>query len=277
MLGYVTVDKGELKVKDFDLYQAYYCGICKTIGKRLGQLPRMTLSYDAVFLAMILDGLSGGEQTISRQHCIVHPVAVKPVLQDSPAVAYAADVMVILAYHKFADDWKDERSGIGFAGKTALRRAYGKLNRRYPDLCKETEKDLAGLSALEDANSGNLDQVSDAFARIMETLFTGYGGATEEKRILAHLGKAVGRWIYLIDALDDFPGDCEKQQYNPLRFRTNGLEGLEDLLYNVLADVANAYDLLALKRNRAVVENIIFMGMRAQTDRILGERIKKHE
>ena len=71
MLGYVTIEKGELKVKDFDLYQAYYCGICKAIGKRLGQVPRMTLSYDAVFLAMVLDGLTDGEAKVLREHCAV--------------------------------------------------------------------------------------------------------------------------------------------------------------------------------------------------------------
>ena len=29
MLGYVTIEKSELKVREYDLYQAYYCGICK--------------------------------------------------------------------------------------------------------------------------------------------------------------------------------------------------------------------------------------------------------
>ncbi|MFQ9893863.1 MAG: DUF5685 family protein [Emergencia sp.] len=277
MLGYVTIEKGELKVKDFDLYQAYYCGICKAIGKRLGQVPRMTLSYDAVFLAMVLDGLTDGEAKVLWEHCMVHPIAKKPILLDSPAADYAADVMVILAYHKFLDDWNDERSGLGLAGKTALSGAYRKLRQKYLDLCRGIEEDLAELSRMEKSESGNLDQVSRAFAAIMERLFTGYSIDNGQMRVLANLGKALGKWIYIIDALDDFPADYEKQQYNPLRFRTNGLEGLEDLLYNILADIANTYDLLDLKRNRAVIENIIFMGIRTQTDRILRERIEEHE
>ena len=44
MLGYVKIDKGELKVREYEVYTGYYCGVCKSIGRRYGQLPRMVLS-----------------------------------------------------------------------------------------------------------------------------------------------------------------------------------------------------------------------------------------
>ena len=70
MLGYVTIEKNELKVREFDMYQAYYCGICKSIGRRFGQLPRMVLSYDSVFLALVLAGLSEETDIVLQEHCI---------------------------------------------------------------------------------------------------------------------------------------------------------------------------------------------------------------
>ena len=54
MLGYVNVAKKALSEEDYNVYKAYYCGVCKSIGERYGQIPRMALSYDAVFLAMVL-------------------------------------------------------------------------------------------------------------------------------------------------------------------------------------------------------------------------------
>ena len=33
MFGYVGIYKDELKVKDYRLFQAYYCGLCKELGK----------------------------------------------------------------------------------------------------------------------------------------------------------------------------------------------------------------------------------------------------
>ena len=57
MLGYITPDKPELKVWEYEMYSAYYCGICKAIKKRHGEIPRLVLSYDSVLLAMILSAV----------------------------------------------------------------------------------------------------------------------------------------------------------------------------------------------------------------------------
>ncbi|MDI9494271.1 MAG: DUF5685 family protein, partial [Bacillota bacterium] len=31
MLGYVVPDKPELKIREFELYSGYYCGLCKSV------------------------------------------------------------------------------------------------------------------------------------------------------------------------------------------------------------------------------------------------------
>ena len=277
MLGYVTIEKSELKVREFDMYQAYYCGICKSIGRRFGQLPRMTLSYDSVFLALVLAGLSEETDIVLQEHCITHHIKKKPVVFGNEALDYAADVMVILAYHKFLDDWKDEKSKVGLIGKSALAGAYRKLREIHPDVCRKIENALNTLSELEKENSGKLDLVSDTFADIMETLFTGYDPAADSSRILGQLGRHLGKWIYTIDALDDYEKDIEAEHYNPLIFRENKLEGIGDLLYNYLAEAANACDLLEIKKNKGIIDNIIFMGLRERTDVILKERTELNE
>ncbi len=282
MLGYVTVDKNELKVREWDVYQAYYCGMCKSIARRVGQLPRMTLSFDCVFLALILGSLSGPQEDIHWEHCIIHPLEKKPVVLGRPAVDYAADVMVVLAYHKCRDDWSDEKKPSALAVRTALAPAYRKIKGCQPEAVSAVEDGLGRLSALEKENCALIDRVSSVFGDILSALFSGYGDhcgvPPTEKRILAHLGKHLGRWIYMIDALDDYEEDKTAGTYNPLLFRKDGLVGMEDLLYNELAEIAKAYDLLDVRRNRGILENIIFMGLRSQTDRILGERtMKQHE
>lgn len=277
MLGYVTIEKSELKVREFDMYQAYYCGICKSIGRRYGQLPRMILSYDSVFLALVLAGLSEETDIVLQEHCITHHIKKKPVVFGNEALDYAADVMVILAYHKFLDDWKDERSKVGLVGKSALSRTYRKLQAIHPAVCQKTEESLVALSALEREHSGKMDLAAGTFADLMETLFTGYNPAADSSRVLGQLGRQLGKWIYAIDALDDYQKDIEEENYNPLIFRENKLEGIEDLLYNYLAEVANAYDLLEIKKNKGIIDNIIFIGLRVRTDVILKERTELNE
>ena len=272
MLGYVTIDKEELKVKEYDIYESYYCGICKSIGKRTGQIPRMALSYDAVFLALILSALSDDKDDIESEHCITHPVARRKVGKNNPAIDYAADIMVILAYHKFNDDWNDDHSLSGISGKTALTPAYRKLHKKYEFICNSVEQSLKELSSLEKEHSGSLDSVAGAFADIMEVLFTGYYRDEKVNRILGALGRGLGKWIYTIDAFDDYEQDCEKDEYNPLKYRKSGLEGMDILLYNYLAETVSAYDLLDIKKNKGIIDNILFKGLRLRTDAIVKER-----
>ena len=37
MFGYVTIRKDDLKVKDYNKYQAYYCGLCQDIKEAYGK------------------------------------------------------------------------------------------------------------------------------------------------------------------------------------------------------------------------------------------------
>ena len=54
MFGYIRPLEGELKVREQREYRGYYCGLCKSIGARYGQIERLSLSYDCAFLAALL-------------------------------------------------------------------------------------------------------------------------------------------------------------------------------------------------------------------------------
>lgn len=275
MLGYVTINKNELKIREYDIYQSYYCGLCRSVGKRIGQLPRAALHYDSVFLALLLASLDDEKDKIVQERCFMHPIKKRPVAGENRAVDYAADMMVILAYHKFGDDLKDERSLRAFGGKLMLAPSYRKLRRKYIHICGAVENALAGLSSLEKERSGSIDKTAGAFADIMEAVFTGF---CEDKRvnwILAQFGRNLGKWVYLMDALDDYPEDIEKEHYNPLIYRKNGIEETGVLLYNYLGETLKAYDLLEIKKNSGIIENILLMGLRSRSDGILKERMKK--
>ena len=53
MFGYIKADKPEMKIKEFEIYKAVYCSLCKELGKSYGLLARLTLSYDFTFLALL--------------------------------------------------------------------------------------------------------------------------------------------------------------------------------------------------------------------------------
>ena len=66
MFGYVTVCREAMKAEDYELFRAYYCGVCKATGKCASQIARMGLSYDITFLAIILSAIMPEENALKN-------------------------------------------------------------------------------------------------------------------------------------------------------------------------------------------------------------------
>lgn len=108
MFGYITVNKPELKIKEFEEYRAYYCGLCGALRKRCGLKGQLSLSYDLTFLAMLLTGLYDGRTEDVPCKCIFHPFD-KMRRKESQFLYYTADMNILLTYYKCLDDWTDEK------------------------------------------------------------------------------------------------------------------------------------------------------------------------
>ena len=287
MLGYVICERPELKMKDWELYNGYYCGVCKSISDRYGQLPRIGLSYDAAFLALLLAGLDDAKDDIRREHCIAHHIQKKTVIQNS-YTDYAADIMLMLAWFKAKDDVNDDGSAKAKAASVMFRSSFNKARSKHPAVADEMKELLDKLSALENDKCESLDQVSDCFGRILEILLAGGGEerSETETRILRRFGYHLGKWIYLVDAYDDIADDIASGSYNPLLYRygwydsknetakefTDRIE--EECEQNMLilcSEMAKMLDLLDIKKNNGIIENIVYMGLLRSTDNVLGK------
>ena len=57
MLGNIMVNSEELKGKEFKVYRQFYCGVCQDLRDEYGQPARLALTYDCVFLSVLLTAL----------------------------------------------------------------------------------------------------------------------------------------------------------------------------------------------------------------------------
>ncbi len=110
MFGYVTPYKMELKIKDYEMFKAYYCGLCISIKNNFSNLCRMTLNYDMTFLGILLDSLEYSKHKYVVTKCIAHPMKKRPKVIDNRALDYAAFCNVSLVYYKLLDDYNDDNS-----------------------------------------------------------------------------------------------------------------------------------------------------------------------
>lgn len=275
MFGYITIDKMELKMKDYYRYQAYYCGLCRTLKERHGRFGQMTLTYDMTFLIIVLTSLYEQEEKSEQHRCLAHPTAKHWMLSNEFS-QYAADLNIALAYHNFIDDWSDEKKLSGLAGATYLKRSYQKIAKNYPRQCKVIEEELRKLSECEQSNEENLDVVSQCFGRLMGELFVYKEDIWQEN--LRQLGQYLGQFIYLLDAYDDLEEDKKKGNYNPLMKMSEQEdyeETCDDILQMLMAECARAYERLPIVKNTDILHNILYNGvwMKYKTKRLGEEKI----
>ena len=123
MFGYVTIAAAGLSRDRQDRYRAMYCGLCHTLGSRFGSVGRMTLSYDATFLYILLSSLSEPPETQQSGRCLPHPLHTHPYVSNEIA-GYCCDMNLALSYHKCMDNWQDDRSPLSRAEAALLEKGY---------------------------------------------------------------------------------------------------------------------------------------------------------
>lgn len=269
-------------MREFDVFQGYYCGLCKTLQHKYGLITRLSLNYDLTFLALLLDSLNTEEATFSREGCIINPLKKKPVRKMTSSLAYCAALSVMMGMLKLQDDWQDEHSKKAFLGKFFLKTNYQQAVLDLEEKVGSIFDKMKQMQALEQARAQDIDGVASVFAHMMADLFVPSSVADEKtKRVLAWLGFNLGRWVYLMDAYDDIEQDLESGSYNvlllyyrykeqekPSAFRHRIKEKMYQHLTYTLSEAAKSFELLDIKSNCGLLENIIYMGTRQRMAQI---------
>ena len=278
MFGYVRPLKGELKVRDYELYQAAYCGLCRQLKQRHGFLSTFMLSYDLTLLAALFMALDG-DKGFKAKRCAASPFKKKNMCNSCPGLESAADITVILGYEKFKDDKADSkgiRRLLSMAAMLVFDRAYKKASRALPSFAGETASCLGELSRIEKEKCPSMDAAADSFARILSA--AAREAKCEKRDELASLLYQVGRWVYIVDAADDLAEDAKSGAYNCLALRYNAPNGeleeenkrsLKDTLDLSASIAGDAAQRLELGKYSALVMNILDLGMPFVADKVL--------
>ena len=263
MFGYVRPCKPELKCKDFDLYRATYCGLCRCLRQKYGLVAPMLLNFDFTFLALLL-WEPEDSFTPCRGRCHANPFLKKPMCPNSPALEQAAAESMVLAWWKLRDSVEDDGFWGGLPARllsVLLHGAYKKASADCPEFDRQVRESLARLDSLEKSNCSSLDRTADSFACLLQAAAPEGG---ERGRILSQLFYHLGRWIYLVDARDDLCEDLEAHRYNPVaaRFGPEGNdESLKLTMNHSLEFVRAAFQLGDFGCRTPVIENILYLGL----------------
>ncbi len=283
MFGYLRPDLPYLYLKDDKLYKSLYCSVCKSLKKTCGEMSRFTLTYDMAFLSAIAHNILGVDVTIENKRCVLHPIIPRPIAKRDDITDMSACINVILAKYKVEDDIIDSNKGKG--KKLFVNQGYKRAKKKYPQIDKIVEKCYSQLRELENKKDSVIDRVSDCFATMLEEISVFVFGekATENTGKLFYF---IGKWIYLIDALDDYDKDIKKGNYNPFYYSflaENSKELLSkngnDIGYifnDIAKNILDNFNNIKFYFNKDLIENILTKGIPSKTNEII-KRILNNE
>lgn len=275
MFGYITINKPELKIKEFDEYMAYYCGLCGALRKQCGFKGQLSLSYDLTFLAMFLTGLYDGKTEEVPCQCIFHPLD-KRRRKENQFLRYTADMNILLTYYKCRDDWADERNAVRAVYGRSLRKQYQRLKKKYPGKTAEIEEIFNTLSRAESAGIDDIDFLSGCFGKILSEVFAYKKDEWEEA--VRRMGFMLGRFIYIMDAYEDLEKDKKKGAFNPFKKKADNPgfdEWIKDILTVAASSCAEEFEKLPIIENVEILRNILYSGIWIRYEKVLASKNKK--
>ena len=249
MFGYVIPDKLNMYIKDFNVFQSFYCGLCKTLGETGAEFTRLCTNYDVTFYNVLLHSLTNTPVEFERKLCAYNGKK-KVVVKTDELSKKIADIAVMLVYYNVEDDVYDD---------------------------KIMQKSFADLRALEKEKCDSIDRVADTFATLMRDMTRRLIETDDNIDTFCY---NLGRLIYLLDAVDDVEKDSKSGEYNPLvlnygkcaekkDYLAKNADELSFLLNSTYNKMVGSYNAMDIKMYEGVLSNTIYLGIKMQVERLL--------
>lgn len=274
MFGYVTINRGELKVRELETYESYYCGLCRLLKDRYGVAGCTMLNYDMTFLGMLLSSLYEEKEETAKRVCRPGKNNKGAVITES--LGYAADMNFMLAYHNHMDNWLDEHSLTSLNMVHLMQKKYRALAQKYPRQHKAIAVYVKKLHLCEAAGEKDLEAAASLTGQVMAELYAVKQDVWHDT--LWQMGFYMGKFIYLMDAYDDVEKDIKSGNYNPFKElygQADFEERIHQYLELIMSCCCRAFETLPVIENSEIMRNILYAGVWAKYAEVTRKRREK--
>ena len=262
MFGYIAPDMSRLTQDQRNEYRRVYCGLCHALSVRSGSSGRLSLSHDMTFLALLLSSLYEPEENDHSARCALHPLRSHPYMSSS-MIDYAADMNLLLFYLRCRDQKLDHDSISGTAGERLFRKRADRIVQLYPRQSDGIQCALDQLWQLEKSSDPDPDTLCRLSGAMLAAAFVPDPDDIWAPQ-LAATGAGLGRFVYWMDAWEDYDEDIRKGRFNPLR-RWHEREDYENFcretLELLIAEATEPFELLPLESHLDIMRNILYSGV----------------
>ena len=169
---------------------------------------------------------------------------------------------VLLAYYNLLDDWEDEKNYAAFTAAKALKKSVTRIEASYPRQTKAVQDYLEKLHACEKENNPDLDLAAGYTGEVMAEIYIPEEDIWSDD--LRQVGFYIGKFIYLMDALDDVEKDKKSGNYNPflsIADQPDFEKTAEKILLMMTAEASRAFEKLPILENVDILRNILYAGI----------------
>lgn len=284
MFGYIRIYKPQLRICEYETYRAVYCTLCRYLGRQMGVFSRLLLNYDYTFMAMLMIALSGEKPCFASGRCVVNPMKkCGDCTTNDEAFRYTSALTGIMFYYKLKDSIADSRAGMRMLCRTMqpyashIRKKAGRL---YPEedamVSDYITRQFEAERRARESGEIIIDELCQPTADVLSAFAQRLAVKESDRVILKHFGYFMGRWIYMIDALDDLSDDLKDGSFNPLALKfgltaddaANKTERWEqarvfgnDSLNMSVAEAVKYYELLDLGEFKPIADNVMYLGV----------------
>ncbi|MCM1194405.1 MAG: DUF5685 family protein [Firmicutes bacterium] len=279
MFGYLDIEKETLQDGQRGLWQTFMCGLCMSTKQFYGNFPRAFISNDVNLFNVLFHSVTETDVAVEQKHCFSHPFKKRPILCTTGLTDSLAAANILLTYWNVYDDVVD---GNGTAKRTllkSLKKAYSKAKNALPQLDETLSVRYDELRKYEQSDCNSLDRAAHSFALLSQQFCKIILGDRSSEHIET-LCYNLGKWIYLIDALDDAEKDVKKHNYNVF-VKSYGVSSAKELssyvdeikfeMYSVLNRIAQSFNDLNLSKYVCILKNVLFESIRNKTESVLAK------
>ena len=277
MFGYVSCDEEKLTPQERDIVGAFYCGLCMALKHTFGNMSRAFTNADCTYAYMLIASAKESEIELKKQRCFLHPLSKRRIAYlDEELTKSIAGATVLISYYKILDDCKDEKKS---ATKRMLKSFYKKTANKameiLPNFKNSLEIYLAQTQACEqEARAGALFDLMDISGNILASMAENCDAPN-----LKQLFFELGRFVYFMDAVDDYESDRKKKRFNAIALHFGNYPTKKELLLNK-ADELNAlydkikqalnlsYNELKGEESNSIFENLFVYGLDKTYERV---------
>lgn len=258
MFGFLMANQELLSDVEKERYHGCYCGLCKILGSRHHVQARFTVTYDMVFLILMLSSLYEPKEHAGNETCLIHPIKSHSYWFNE-ITEYASDMSILLGYNKLLDDWNDECDPYKLFSSKLYIRSYQKITTLYPRKSNALVSGLRMLSEGEYQNIENPDYMASIFGKILGEIFV-YRENDYWAETLRRFGFHLGKFIYLMDAVVDLEKDEKRGRYNSLFGLPDDGTHYKEALEMTLDEAVRLFERLPLFNDVNIMKNILCSG-----------------